>query len=50
MTRSQVFEWARKFGRKNDWNEYERFKGMLPPLSPEEYEQAVKELTDILEV
>jgi hypothetical protein len=50
MTRESVFKMARRFGRRGDWKEYERFKNMLPSLSPEEYEQAVKELTDILEV
>jgi hypothetical protein len=50
MTRSQVFEWAQKFGRKGSWQEYERFKNMLPLLSPEEYEIAIKKLTEILEL
>ncbi len=31
-----------------DWTEYERLKAALPPMEPNEYEKAIKEIAERL--
>jgi hypothetical protein len=50
MTKEEVFEYAKTHKQPNKWAKYEYLKKKLLSMPPEEYEEAIKKLSDILEV